>query len=57
MLDRLKFNGAPVIDDYRLTTMDEKEILRKVQEFGEGIIPTAPWLAEPETWELKWVKE
>ena len=50
-------NGAPVIDDYRLTTMDEKEILRKVQEFGEGIIPTAPWLAEPETWELKWVKE
>ena len=46
-----------MIDDYRLTTMDEKEILRKVQEFGEEIIPTAPWLAEPETWELKWVKE
>jgi cytosine/adenosine deaminase-related metal-dependent hydrolase len=50
-------NGVPVIDDYRLTTMDEDEILRKAQEFGEQIIPTAPWLAEPETWELKWVKE
>ncbi len=50
-------NGVPVIDDYRLTTMDESEILRKAQEFGEGIIPTAPWLREPETWELKWVRE
>ncbi|MEE8110974.1 MAG: amidohydrolase family protein [bacterium] len=50
-------NGVPVIEDHRLTTLDEEEILHRVQEFGEQIIPTAPWLAHPETWELKWVKE
>ena len=49
-------DGTPVIDDYKLTTMDEGEILRTCQEFGEQIQPNAPWVKEPEEWKLRWVK-
>jgi cytosine/adenosine deaminase-related metal-dependent hydrolase len=48
-------DGKPVIDDYRLVTMDEREILRKCQQFGEQIQPKAPWLHDPEVWKLRWV--
>jgi 5-methylthioadenosine/S-adenosylhomocysteine deaminase len=48
-------DGRTVIDDYRLVTMDEKEILRKCQHFGEQIQPKAPWLYEPEAWTLRWI--
>lgn len=48
-------DGKPVIDDYRIVTMDEQEILRKCQQFGEQIQPKAPWLHEPEVWRLRWV--
>ena len=49
-------DGTPVIDDYQLTTMDEGDILRTCQEFGEQIQPNAPWVKEPEEWKLRWVK-
>jgi cytosine/adenosine deaminase-related metal-dependent hydrolase len=49
-------DGTPVIDDYQLTTMDEGDILRTCQEFGEQIQPNAPWIKEPEEWKLRWVK-
>jgi len=48
-------DGKPVIDDYRLVTMDEQEILRKCQQFGDEIQPKASWLHEPEVWRLRWV--
>jgi 5-methylthioadenosine/S-adenosylhomocysteine deaminase len=48
-------DGKPVIDDYRLVTMDEQEILRTCQQFGEQIQPKAPWLHDPEVWRLRWV--
>ncbi len=48
-------DGKPVIDDYRLLTMDEQNILRTCQQFGEQIQPKAPWLREPEAWTLRWV--
>ena len=49
-------DGVTVIDDYVLTTMDEGEILRTCQQFGEEIQPTAPWVKDPEEWRLRWVK-
>src|SRR5262249_27114380 len=45
-------DGKPFIDDYQLTTMDEQEILRTCQEFGEQIQPKARWLNEPEIWRM-----
>ena len=48
-------DGKPVIDDYGLATMDEQEILRTCQQFGEQIQPQAPWLRDPEVWRLRWV--
>jgi 5-methylthioadenosine/S-adenosylhomocysteine deaminase len=48
-------DGRPVIDDYRLATMDEQEVLRTCQQFGEHIQPQAPWLHDPEVWRLRWV--
>ena len=48
-------DGKVVVDDYRLVTMDEQEILRTCQKFGEQIQPKAPWLRDPEVWRLRWV--
>ena len=49
-------DGTAVIDDYRLTTMDEAEILSTCQQFAEEIQPRAPWVREPEEWRLRWVR-
>jgi 5-methylthioadenosine/S-adenosylhomocysteine deaminase len=48
-------DGNPVIEDYRLTTMDEQKILRTCQKFGDEIQPKAPWLEHSEMWKLRWL--
>jgi 5-methylthioadenosine/S-adenosylhomocysteine deaminase len=48
-------DGNPVIEDYRLTTMDEQKILRTCQKFGDEIQPKAPWLENSEMWKLRWL--
>ncbi len=49
--------GQVIMEDREIKTINEREILAQAQKFGEEIIPTAPWLKDPEIWELKWVKE
>ncbi len=41
-------DGMPMIDNYKLTTMDEAEILRICQQFAEEIQPNASWVKEPQ---------
>ena len=50
-------DGEVVMEDQKILTIDEREVLEKAQAFGEQYIPTAPWLKDPEVWELKWVRE
>ena len=45
--------GMPVIDNYKLTTMDEAEILRTCQQFAEEIPPNASWVKKPEQRRLR----
>jgi 5-methylthioadenosine/S-adenosylhomocysteine deaminase len=55
--DTVIINGKIVMQDGVVKTVDEEEVINKVQKYGEEIITTAPWLSKPETWELKWVRE
>jgi 5-methylthioadenosine/S-adenosylhomocysteine deaminase len=50
-------NGQVIMEDQKILTIDEADVRAKAQEFGEQYIPTAPWLKDPEVWELKWVRE
>lgn len=50
-------DGQVLMEDQKILTIDEREVLDRAQEFGEQYIPTAPWLKNPEVWELKWVRE
>lgn len=50
-------DGNVVMEDQKIVTIDERAVLAKAQAFGEQYIPTAPWLKDPEVWELKWVRE
>jgi 5-methylthioadenosine/S-adenosylhomocysteine deaminase len=50
-------DGEVVMEDQKILTIDERDVLAKAQAFGEQYIPTAPWLKDPEVWELKWVRE
>jgi hypothetical protein len=45
------------MEDQKILTIDEADVRAKAQEFGEQYIPTAPWLKDPEVWELKWMRE
>ena len=55
--DTVICNGDVIMEGQKILGVDEAEALAKAQEFGEQYIPTAPWLKEPEVWELKWVRE
>jgi 5-methylthioadenosine/S-adenosylhomocysteine deaminase len=55
--DTVLVAGKTIMEGRKILTIKEDEVLAKAQEYGEKIIPTAPWLKNPETWELKWVKE
>ena len=55
--DTVVCNGQVIMEGQKILGIDEAEALAKAQEFGEQYIPTAPWLKEPEVWELKWVRE
>jgi len=55
--DTVLVAGKTIMEGRKLLTINEEEVLAKAQKWGEEIIPTAPWLKAPETWELKWVKE
>jgi 5-methylthioadenosine/S-adenosylhomocysteine deaminase len=50
-------NGQVIMEDQKILTIDEADVRAKAQDFGEKYIPTAPWLQDPEVWELKWVRE
>ncbi len=50
-------DGKIVVEAGIVKTVDENKVIDMVQQYGEKIIPTAPWLEKPETWELKWVRE
>jgi 5-methylthioadenosine/S-adenosylhomocysteine deaminase len=55
--DTVVCNGQVIMEGKKILTIDEDEVRRKAQEFAEQYIPTAPWLKNPEVWELKWVRE
>jgi 5-methylthioadenosine/S-adenosylhomocysteine deaminase len=55
--DTVICQGQIVMEGRHILSVDEEKILSEAQKWGEKIIPTAPWLKSPETWELKWVKE
>ncbi len=55
--DTVVVAGNVLMEGRKILTIDEEAVLKKAQEYGEKIIPTAPWLKKPEIWELKWVKE
>ena len=55
--DTVVCNGEVIMEGQKILGIDEAEALAKAQQFGEQYIPTAPWLKEPEVWELKWVRE
>jgi 5-methylthioadenosine/S-adenosylhomocysteine deaminase len=50
-------DGQVIMEDHDVLLIDEREVRTKAQEFAESYIPTAPWLKDPEVWELKWVRE
>jgi 5-methylthioadenosine/S-adenosylhomocysteine deaminase len=50
-------NGKILMEDQRILTVDEKDIRETCHRFANDYIPTAPWLKNPEVWELKWVRE
>ena len=55
--DTVLVDGKVIMQGRKILTVNEAEVLRKAQKYGEQIIPTAPWLKKPEVWELKWVRE
>lgn len=55
--DTVVVAGDVLMEGRKILKIDEEEVLKKAQQFGEKIIPTAPWLEKPEVWELKWVRE
>lgn len=50
-------NGQVIMEDQKVLLVDERDVRERAQEFAESYIPTAPWLKDPEVWELKWVRE
>jgi 5-methylthioadenosine/S-adenosylhomocysteine deaminase len=50
-------NGKILMEDQKILTVDEKDIRETCHRFANEYIPTAPWLKNPEVWELKWVRE
>jgi cytosine/adenosine deaminase-related metal-dependent hydrolase len=55
--DTVICNGQVIMEGKKILTIDEDEVRRKAQQFAEEYVPTAPWLKNPEVWELKWVRE
>lgn len=55
--DTVIVGGNVIMENREIRTIDEADVLRQAQKYGEQIIPTAPWLKKPEVWELKWVKK
>ncbi|MEM4188533.1 MAG: amidohydrolase family protein [Candidatus Hadarchaeum sp.] len=55
--DTVMVNGKIIMEKGVVKTVNEERVIDKVQKIGEKIIPTAPWLKNPEVWELKWVRE
>ncbi len=50
-------NGQVLMEAGEILMVDEKEIREKAQEFYESYYSRADWIENPETWELKWVRE
>jgi 5-methylthioadenosine/S-adenosylhomocysteine deaminase len=50
-------DGQVIMEDQKVLLVDERDVRERAQEFAESYIPTAPWLQDPEVWELKWVRE
>jgi cytosine/adenosine deaminase-related metal-dependent hydrolase len=55
--DTVICDGQVIMEGKRVLTIDEDDVRRKAQAFAEQYVPTAPWLQNPEVWELKWVRE
>jgi 5-methylthioadenosine/S-adenosylhomocysteine deaminase len=50
-------NGEILMEGGEIKTIDEREVREKAQEFYDSYCSKAGWIENPETWELKWVRE